>query len=99
MCESEPDAFGLLWLTSSSYKRFLEICVDRDRLPESFAEYEKKGVELIREFQKQGRHIEKIMVDPDDLLAWCERQGCEVDADARELFAAFSVADIYRRRN
>ena len=41
----------------------------------------------IKKIEKHGLSAEKVIINPDDFLAWCNSVGCKVDRKARSYFA------------
>ena len=40
-----------------------------------------------KKIEKHGFSAEKVIINPDDFLAWCNSVGCKVDRKARSYFA------------
>ncbi|MGZ3309798.1 MAG: hypothetical protein ACXU8R_14870 [Xanthobacteraceae bacterium] len=80
---------GIPWYRREDYPRILEIMEDARILPLTFDEWQRKaeGVEHI-----SGAPAVRVMIDPDEFLAWCAREGRPVDGKARATFAAEGAA-------
>ena len=49
------------------------------------------------ELRRQGAQAEKIVIDVEDLLKWCQEQDRPVDAVARAEYAAAKVKEKYEQ--
>ena len=87
--------FGFAWYRPEQWSRLREVSADRAELEETFAEWESLAEQTLRSLQTQGMHIEKVMVDVEELLVWCKDRGLPVDASARSHY----VTDLLRRQN
>lgn len=82
-------AFG--WYTAHTYPRFLEVIADRERFSDDFETWRKIAQRQFDGLRAQGLAVEKVPIDPDEMLAWCRAQGRAVDAHGRSAFAAFKL--------
>lgn len=78
---------GIAWYRESDYPRILEIMEDADRLPETFAEWEKAARNGEREGQAKGLTVVRAIIDPQTFPAWCRARGLNVNANGRMAFA------------
>ena len=95
MKRSGKAKFGIAWYRPEQWARLLEVSDDRDELEATFAEWEALAEEKVRELQAEGVNVEKVIVDIEELLAWCQGRGLSVDASARSHY----VADLLRRQD
>ena len=87
--------FGIAWFRPAQWSRLLEISEDREDLEETFAEWESLAKEKLRDLRAQGIRAEKVTVDVEELLVWCQSRGLSVNASARSQY----VADLLRKRD
>ena len=85
-------AVGVPWFTAESWPRLLAIASDRRRLPHTFAEFEHRASATFEAMRAQGSPVEKVLIDIDQLVAYCEAAGRSVNAFTRAEFAALAVA-------
>jgi hypothetical protein len=83
---------GIGWYTYEQWLRLIEVSADREKLDDSFAEWERNAASAVAALQSQGHSAHKIMVDVDQLVNWCQQRGRPVDAGARAEY----VADVCR---
>jgi hypothetical protein len=87
-------AIGVAWFRAEDYQRIREIS-DDEMIP-TFKEFEAKMVVRLPQLQARGVILEKVMVDPDELLIFArEHHGGKIDTKVRSAFAAWVVAKKY----
>lgn len=86
---------GCAWYRAGQWERLREIAADAEKLEETYEAWVENAERALREMRESGMRVEKVAVDLEALLAWCQRQELEVDAHARALY----VAEALRRRH
>lgn len=79
----KPQIAGLCWIRPEQWNRLLEVAEDSDRLEASWEEWQAKSLEMIEVFATRGILIEKVDVDIEALIAWCQEKGKPVNASTR----------------
>lgn len=74
---------GLGWYNREDWDRLREISEDRDQLEETFEEWEASALSALQDIQSTGQQIERVLVDPEQLLSWCNEKGVAVNASSR----------------
>ena len=88
-----PDApLGVPWFRPEDYARICETAADRHRLPFSFEQWRQETESRFKELVASGCPLQKVVVDPEAFLAFCEREELRPDATARNLYAAVTLA-------
>jgi len=82
---------ALAWYTPESWERLRAVADDRAALG-SHAAFVRKADRLAREYQAQGFAVEKILVDIDELAAWCRREGVRITQRSRATYGAVQAA-------
>ena len=77
-------AFG--WFTAGTYSHLRDISADKDNLPETFQEWEMRAQVQFDGLRQKGIAVEKVLVDPDALLAWANM--APINSKKRAEFAA-----------
>ncbi len=78
---------AVAWFRREDYDRIREIC-DDEMIP-NFGEWEAKMTDMIASLKARGIRGEKMVVDPDDLLAFAKARGVtSIDTKVRGAFAA-----------
>ncbi len=90
-------AIGIAWYRPEDYERIREI--SHDEMQPTFEAFEAKMARMLPQFQSQlppGVVVEKVVIDPDELLAFSERfHGGKIDTNVRSAFASFHVMQKY----
>lgn len=75
---------AIAWLRKEDWPRWQAIDPD---LP-SYDRWLGKIEVAIREIEKRGQVAEKVIVNADDFVAWCQANKREIERNARAQFAA-----------
>ncbi|WP_114417375.1 hypothetical protein [Marinospirillum perlucidum] len=81
--KDQPQVAGLCWIRPEQWDRLLEVAEDSDRLESSWEEWEAKSLEMIEVFATRNILIEKVDVDLEALITWCQDKGKPVNASTR----------------
>ncbi|MEA3377488.1 MAG: hypothetical protein U9R72_14970 [Chloroflexota bacterium] len=79
---------GCAWYRAGQWERLHEIAADSEKLEHTYEEWVDNAERALRGMRESGMGVEKVEVDVEELLAWCQRRGLEVDARARAHYAA-----------
>ena len=74
---STDSAVGLGWYSPSAWKR-LE-AIPEAGIQKSYREYVRAVERIEREFAARGIRTQRLTVDTDQMIAWCHRNGYEID--------------------
>jgi hypothetical protein len=87
-------AIAVAWFRREDYQRIREI--SEDEMHPTFEQFEAKLAERMSRFEAPGVILEKVIIDPDDLLAFAKRShGGKINAQVRSAFAALHIAKKY----
>jgi hypothetical protein len=88
-------AFGVAWFRPEDYQRIREI--SHDEMIPTFDQWEAKMTKFLADQQTPGVILEKVIVDPDELIAFAKRfnSGGKIDSKVRGAFAAAQVTKKY----
>lgn len=78
---------GVAWFDRKQWGRLREIAADPDQLEESYEEWLSLAEEAIRNFKAAGAVLEKVPVDTEELILWCNAEARPIDGAARTEFA------------
>ncbi len=79
---------GVAWYRRDQWQKLLSASVDNEDLEETFGEWAKAAENTIRELRVRGQRIEKVDVDVDSILKWCQEKRLPFDSKARARFVA-----------
>jgi hypothetical protein len=80
----KPTCIVIPWLRKEDWPRWQSI----DPKLRTYDDWLRKIEVTIKNVEKRGYLAQKVIVNPDDFLAWCESIKCKVDRNARSHFAA-----------
>lgn len=75
---------AVAWLRREDWPRWQAIDSD---LP-AYDQWLNKIETAIKEVKKNGQIAEKIIINPDDFVAWCRTNNRQIERNARALFAS-----------
>jgi hypothetical protein len=81
-------AVGIPWFNRDDYQRILRIMVDADKLPATYEAWYYRAERTERESKRSGVIVVRAIIDPDEFVKWCAKEGLNVDANARIRFGA-----------
>ncbi len=88
----ETVVMGVAWYKREQWERLREISEDGDELGATYEEWERNVEKSLREMQKAGMYPEKVEIDVEGLLHWCNEQDRAVDGSARAQYATKKLA-------
>jgi hypothetical protein len=95
---SQFRVLGVAWYMQEDYDRCRAMFIDGNVLPRSYREW-KQQIERFRErLVKQGILVVQAYIDPDMFPDWCTANGCQPDADGRDIFAADLAGRVMSER-
>lgn len=86
-------ALGMVWYRESDYEELLTLFTDAEKLPRSFLQWQDMAEQGRKRYVRQGVFVVKAYIDPRTFPAWCEANGCGLDANGR---MKFGNAEAYR---
>lgn len=88
-----PDKVAFGWYTTITYARLLEIISDRQHFPEKFEAWCPIAQRRFDALRQLGVDVEKVLIDPQEMLEWCQARRHRVDARHRAQFAALKLLE------
>jgi hypothetical protein len=89
MIQTDPTTVGIAWYRRDDYPRILEIMEDAvyaAGFPPSYDEWLIMKEHEERDEQSNGKIVSRIIVDPDEFVAWCREKNLKFDEEARAEF-------------
>jgi hypothetical protein len=90
-----PDAMtqlGLAWYSREDWERLHEIADDRDKLDDTYEDWECQALKVIHDFEAVGRRIRKVPINIEALIAWCRERKCRIDMAARSEYVSYLLS-------
>jgi len=79
---------AVAWYRPEQWSRLVEICLDAPALDGSYEGWVRNATQSFDRYTAAGMTLERVDVDVEQLLAWCEAHGRAVDGEARSAYAA-----------
>jgi hypothetical protein len=88
MDSKENMVVGFAWYRPQQWQRVRDISSDADDLEETYEAWLRLAESKVIELRSAGLRVEKIDVNSEELVLWCNERGLELNAQARSRYAA-----------
>jgi hypothetical protein len=98
MPKQTPDrtvVVGLAWFDRKQWKRLTEVVENRNELEDTYEQWEQGAFDAVRMIERQGQKVEKVHVEVQSLVSWCNERGSPVNGQSRAEY----VTQIMQRRH
>jgi hypothetical protein len=85
---------AIVWYRPEQWQRVRDIAADSDEFENSYVEWLQLAEEKAKELKGRGLRVEKVDLDSEKLILWCNERGLENDAKARSLYAAERLSEL-----
>jgi len=85
---------AIVWYRPEQWQRVRDIAADSDEFEDSYIEWLQLAEEKSKELQGRGLRVEKVDLDSEKLILWCNERGLENDAKARSLYAVERLREL-----
>jgi hypothetical protein len=85
---------GVAWYRPEQWQRIREISSDRDHLEDTYEEWLSSAEQNLKEINAPGLRLQKVDVDSEQLILWCNIRGLEVNAKARSEYVMEKVREM-----
>ena len=96
--EQQNIIVGVAWYRPDQWQRIRDISIDGDEMEDSYEEWLLSAEQFLKEFSGPGKRFEKVDVDSEQLILWCNTRGLEVNAKARSQYVADKVRQMDKTR-
>lgn len=86
---------GVAWYRPEQWQRFREVAEDVENLEESYEAWLQTAERMIRDGIPADVSVEKVGVDIEALMAWCNARGLTVNAKARTQYVSEKLREKY----
>ena len=84
---SEQPVVGVAWYSAEQWSRLRQVADDPETLEETYEEWIAMAENAVRDLKNAGISIEQIPIDTEDLVAWCNLKGRDINGEARASLA------------
>ena len=79
-------ALGYAWYRREQWERLRAVSADAADLEDTYDEWMKTAKRTVKALRRQGVHAQKVDVDVEELVRWCQKQNRAIDSEARSAF-------------
>ena len=90
---------AIVWYRPEQWQRVRDIATDSDEMEASYIEWLKVAEEKLKELRRSGLRVEKVDVDSEKLILWCNERGLENNGQARSQYAAERLSELDQKRS
>jgi uncharacterized protein YchJ len=93
----EEQTVGIAWYLPEQWDTLREISADKDSIEMTHAEWLVTAENAQAQMAATGANIERVVVDVNELEAWCRARGWSVNGKARSQFVAYLLRRQQRK--
>jgi hypothetical protein len=86
--EPTKKVVGIAWYYPEQWKRLRQTAADPEKLEKTFEEWVTTATRLAGELEAEGITVERIPVDVEEFITWCNEQGRVIDSSSRAEYAS-----------
>ena len=86
---------GVAWYRPEQWERLREVSEDVDNLEETYDAWLQTAERMIRDGIPADVWVEKIDIDVEEVVAWCNVRGLAMNAESRSRYVAEQVRQKY----
>ena len=96
---SDQPVIAIVWYRLEQWQRVRDIAADSDQFEDSYVEWLQLAEEKAKQLKGAGLRVEKVELDSESLVLWCNERGLENDAKARSLYAAEKLSELEKKQS
>lgn len=85
---------AVAWYKPEQWPRLLEISADADELEKTHAQWLANAEKALKGYAAHEVALQKVEVDTEKLLAWCNERGEPVNGESRSHYAAWLLQEM-----
>ncbi len=90
---------AIVWYRPEQWQRVRDVATDAEELEMSYIEWLQVAEERFKEIQSKGFRVERVDVDSEELILWCNERGLENNGNARSRYAAEKLSELDQNRS
>src|SRR2546423_11172366 len=95
----EETVIAIVWYRPEQWRRVRDIATDADEFETSYPEWLQGAEEKLKQLRDSGLRVEKVEVDSEKLVLWCNERSLENNGQARSLYAAERLSELDQKRS
>ena len=96
--KTEKNIVGIAKYRTEDWERLQEISDDKDQLEDTWFEWKDSIHRFEDDLRQRGIDYEEIMIDLDELIEYCRRQGLKIDSESRSRFTADKLRRLHQKK-
>ena len=97
--EQDKGIIGFAWYKPEQWARLRNVSQDADQLETDFESWRRNAQDKMLQLQVAGRHVERVEIDVEALIAWCAKTNKKINAQSRAGFAAHLLRERHEPPN
>lgn len=93
--EEQAQRTGVAWYRADQWELLRELASDPEVIVDRHEDWVEQAEVMIAMLMSKGMHVEKVEVDVNEIVAWCEEAGRPFDSKARAEY----VSEVLRKRD
>jgi len=89
---------AVAWYKSEQWQQLREVSVDSDELEDTWEEWLTIAERNLKNIIVQGVFSQKVLLDVEELQAWCKERGFQVNGESRSYYAAWLLQEMDKVR-
>jgi hypothetical protein len=89
---------AVVWYRPEQWQRVRDVATDSEELEATYTEWLQQAEEKLAALKRTGLRVEKVDVDSEKLILWCNERGLENNGEARTQYAAQRLSELDQRR-
>ena len=85
---------GFAWYRPEQWQRVRDISTDADNLEETYEEWLRLAEQKLKQLSASNMRVEKIDIDSEQLVLWCNERGLEINGQARSRYAVDKLREL-----
>jgi hypothetical protein len=90
---------AIVWYRPEQWQRVRDIAADSHEFEDSYVEWLQLAEEKAKELKGRGLRVEKVDLDSEKLILWCNERGLENNGQARSRYAAERLAELEEKQS
>lgn len=97
MTTRKDNILAFTWYHEHDYDKLLEVTDNPEGLAPCYEDWLLGARQALVKYKQLGFRPQRVYVDVDEYLAWCDRRDRRVDGQSREMFKEIKRQEFYRR--
>ena len=99
MTSRETNVLAFIWYHEHEYEMLLRVTESDEELPETYDRWLVDARRAFVGYKRMGFAPERVYLDVEEFVDWCELRDRPVDKKAREIYKEIKRQEFYRQRD